>query len=305
MISISKTGRNLLTGALVVLWGFWLVGLFFRDATPLTGFLFYIPSALLFVLLICGGFYAFRAKQRVLGVFLLSLAVVPAFAVLRIENHLLTNQSRRTDQQTLRLVHWNVFRGHLGWDGIQKELRLSRPDVCVLSEIPDAAAISSSLIGTGWSSLRFSNMAIMARGSLEEGRWLYQREGVEAYGAVWKSPQGVCRVMVIDLASSLSLPRAPRLLIVRKLMADWHPDIVVGDFNAPRLSNGLCPLPTGFVHAYEVVGTGWSYTWPMPFPVYSIDQCIVGKRILPVAYSLESSFRSDHRRQIFDFTIGR
>lgn len=90
---------------------------------------------------------------------------------------------------------------------------------------------------------------------------------------------------------------------IRKLMVAWDADIVVGDFNAPRRSRALSPLPSGFVHAYEATGSGWSYTWPIPFPVYAIDQCILGSRISPVVYDLESSWRSDHRRQILEFTI--
>ena len=86
-------------------------------------------------------------------------------------------------------------------------------------------------------------------------------------------------------------------------MADWEPDLVVGDFNAPRRSRALSPLPSGFVHAYEAVGSGWSYTWPVLCPLYSIDHCIVGQRIHPVVYNLESSWHSDHRRQVLEFTI--
>jgi hypothetical protein len=38
-------------------------------------------------------------------------------------------------------------------------------------------------------------------------------------------------------------------------------------------------------------------------PVYAIDLCILGSRVIPARYSLASSFRSDHRMQVLDFSL--
>ena len=65
----------------------------------------------------------------------------------------------------------------------------------------------------------------------------------------------------------------------------------------------LDALPEGYHHAYDQAGSGWSYTWPIPCPVWAIDQCIVGPRVQPLRYTQRSTTSSDHRMQIFDFRL--
>ncbi len=286
-------------------WATWLLGQFLRDCTLLTSFFFYIPSPILVVLMSGCAFYAWLTRGRRVAGVLLCLALVPAVFVIFIENHFFTGRPDDSDADTLRLVHWNVFRGHMGWEEIVADLRQREPDLCVLSEIPIDADIPSTAasFGEDYCGVQFGNLAVIARGTLLDGTWLQRGGGVMAYGVRWQSPQGSCRVLVVDLAANLSLAREPRLLAIQELMVDWEADVVVGDFNAPRRSRALSSLPSGYVHAYDAAGSGYSYTWPMPCPVYAIDQCIVGQRVRPEAYALENSWRSDHRRQVLDFTL--
>lgn len=79
----------------------------------------------------------------------------------------------------------------------------------------------------------------------------------------------------------------------------------VGDFNAPRRSLAFSQLPTGFRHAYDAAGAGWSYTWPVPVSFLAIDQCIIGPRLKLVHYELQSTWMSDHRLQVVDFELLR
>ncbi len=304
--SAARKARTVLVVAFLLgVWALWLVGQVYRDDTWLTGLFFYIPSPMLVVLLLGGVLYGWVAKRRVLAVSLAGLALGPVVAVCFYENHFYARPSSALAQQPLRLVHWNVFGGRLGWHAIQDALRRRGPDLVVLSEVPRRADISTTakLFGQGFSGTSMSNLAVFARGTLTDGEWLFHRGGIKIYGIIWGSPQGACRVLVVDLPSALDAAREPRLLRVAKWMRDWRPDIVVGDFNAPRRSRALSPLPTGYVHAYDAAGSGWSYTWPEPFPVYAIDQCIVGERITPVTYDIDSSFLSDHRLQVLDFVI--
>lgn len=287
---------------LIFLWLLWLAGQWLRDSTSISAFLFYIPSPVLLAILLVGAIVSWRGKHLRFAVALSVVAIVPAIFVLFVENRFF-HESKDPTGKHLRLVHWNVCRGWLGWDAIQDQLLACKPDVCVISEFPAKADIGPciSKFGKAWSGVKLGGMAVIARGELTGGQWLAQRGGVKAYGIVWQSPQGPCKLLIVDLDSSLFLPRGPRLQVIRKLMDKWDPDIVVGDFNAPRRSIGLDPLPVGFVHAYDKAGSGWSYTWPPPFPTYAIDQCITGRRVEPAAYSLETSARSDHRRQVLEF----
>jgi hypothetical protein len=50
------------------------------------------------------------------------------------------------------------------------------------------------------------------------------------------------------------------------------------------------------VHAYDVAGSGWSATWPIPLPLWAIDQCLVGPRLQVVVHTALGFRRgSDHR----------
>ncbi len=286
-------------------WIAWILGQVFRDANGLTGLFFYIPSVFLFVFLAACGGYAWRQSHRRIAGLLALLALSPLLWVVCVENRLFARPHDGPDGQMLRLVHWNVWGGRTGWTDIEASLKDCKPDLCVLSEIPDNLDVQETAYSFGpeYQAVQMSNMAVWARGSLTETQRFRSKKGVKTWGLVWQSPQGDCRVLVVDLASSLSSPRAPRLQAVRELMTEWKADLVVGDFNAPRRSHALSPLPSGFTHAYDAVGSGCSYTWPMPCPVYAIDQCVVGPRIRPQTYTLESSWRSDHRRQVLEFSI--
>jgi len=298
--------ERLAIGAVLLLWLLWVCGQVCRDATWISGALFYIPSPVCLLLVSACACFAWRRERRRTAAALVACALVPGVFVLGVENRLTARQQAAPSGEPLRLVHWNVCRGHAGWSGLAEEIRRCAPDLCVLSEIPKTADISqfASSLGQDYSGIRFSNLAVVAHGLLQGGEWLHRQRGrMKVYGVLWQSPQGMCRAMVVDLDSNPFLARELRLLVVRKLMVDWRADIVAGDFNAPRRSRALSPLPTGFSHAYDAVGSGWSYTWPLPCPVYAIDQCILGARVRPLRYHLESSWRSDHRRQILEFTL--
>lgn len=296
--------RRIAARFLLLLWLLWLAGQWLRDFNSVSAFLFYIPSPAVLVLLAAGTMVTWRRKHRHFALTLSAMAIVPAIWVMFVENRFFHTRETPSGPQ-LRMVHWNVCRGWIGWEAIQKRMRDERPDLCVISEFPTEAKVSETTtnFGEDWSGMDLGGMAVIAKGKLVHREWLSQRDGVKACGVVWNSPQGACRVMAVDLDSSLLIPRGSRLEKVRRLMNDWKPDLVVGDFNAPRRSIGLDPLPEGFSHAYDKAGSGWSYTWPVPFPCYAIDQCMAGKQVVALRYEIESSFRSDHRMQVLDFTL--
>ena len=99
------------------------------------------------------------------------------------------------------------------------------------------------------------------------------------------------------------MARDPNLREIVAWIERRQPDVVVGDFNAPRRSRALQPAPEGYAHAYESSGSGWSYTWPSLLPVLAIDQCLIGPRISPGRYRLGTSLLSDHRIQKLTFDL--
>ncbi|MBN1342417.1 MAG: hypothetical protein JXQ73_07040 [Phycisphaerae bacterium] len=283
-----------------VLWALWGVGQIARDRWWVTGLLFYIPSPVMVVILVASGGSLWRMRGRAAGGVLLALAVVPACFVVFVENQWTAHSSPAGDGRVVRVVHWNIFRGHAGFDRIESVVRSHPADLYVLSELPDDFDVDSLARRMGFEepALHASNMALFGRGHLSDGGWLHKDRALKVYAATWRY-EGVClKVFAIDMASALEVARDPQLRRVTSLMAEHRPDVVVGDFNAPRRSRALCPLPSGYTHAYEAAGRGWSYTWPMPCPVYAIDQCILGDRVAARRYELVSTLCSDHRMQV-------
>ena len=88
-------------------------------------------------------------------------------------------------------------------------------------------------------------------------------------------------------------------------VAREKPDLVVGDFNAPRRSWRLSRLPDGYRDAYDVAGAGWAGTWPSPLPIWSLDHVLAGPGVRVRSYRLPLSWRSDHRPQLVEVEVPR
>ncbi|MBL8799434.1 MAG: endonuclease/exonuclease/phosphatase family protein [Planctomycetia bacterium] len=281
----------------------WIVGQIWRDASWLTGLCFYLPSPLLAVSLLFAAAFAWRSARRwALG--LLVLACGPLAFVALIENRWTQPPVELGEGTPRRLVHWNVFDGKLGWERILTQLEAQRADAYVLSEVTgdlDFSAAAATL-GSGFTSLRQGSLAIIARGTLTE-RVERDHDAGQAWLVDWQLGNSRFSVLVVDLPSSIWIARRPLLEWVIGLVSEFQPDLVVGDFNAPRRSNALAKLPAGYRHAYDLAGSGWSYTWPVPAPCRAIDQCLVSPRLQPFSYELRSTAASDHRMQIFDFQV--
>ncbi len=304
---------------LAILWG---IGQIFRDVTWLTGLCFYIPSPLLAACFIAGAMIAFAKKRRRFAGVLLLLAMFPIGIVGFRENAFWRSTGdspsstvrANPNAQTLRLVHWNVFRGHLGWDKIQQTLAEERGDFYLLSEIPDGASLddltrlraepnSTNVDAESSQWFRIGSMAVWGRGAINDLGWLIKSREAKVHLLDWHSPTGRVKILAVDLISDPLVPRDPLLKQIHTLIETHRPDIIAGDFNAPRESLGLSRLPRGYQHAYWTAGTGWSYSWPVPMPMYALDQCFFGPRITPRDYRLNSSRLSDHRLQVFDFEL--
>jgi len=292
---------RLLFAATALLTVMWTVGQITRDRGWVTGMCFYVPSPCLVVLL---GLSALGCRRRPrIALACLVLALPPAFFVGCVENR--WTRRAPVEGPSLRLVHWNVFRRRRAWDRVLEELRSHQADLYVVSEVYwkhdlDKAA---ERLGDGFRWVRPRGMAILARGELSDGRWLVKSQLLKVYAVTWEWQGQRLRLFAVDVAANLAYARGPRLKRLADLIAEHRPDLVVGDLNAPRRSRALAPLPEGFRHAYDAAGRGWSYTWPVPCPVYAIDQCILGERIVPHRYELHTSLHSDHRLQLLDFAL--
>ena len=293
--------RTLACAAPFVLVGMWGIGQFTRDANWVAGLCFYVPSPAASA--ICLGAAILRSRRSPRAAALLGLlAIPPVLAVILVDNRWTAPPAGSHGE--LRLVHWNVMYGRLGWRGIEETCLGIPADAYVFSELPRKADIDllAARLGPGYRATRFGTLGMVARGDVALEGWLVHEPGIRVQSLVWSPGGEPVRILVANVTSNVFVARDPILRTLRSLLESKRPDIVVGDLNAPRRSRALSPLPDGFRHAYEAAGSGWSYTWPVPIPVYAIDQCIVGERVEPVRYELGSTRWSDHRYQVLELT---
>lgn len=293
----------------------WVLGQIVRDRNWWTGLMFYFPTPVLVAWLLLQ-FKISRTSRRLT----LGLLIAPLGMLLAVENQWMRPDSSTTDDSTtvrhgnssmsdtaaldmsteltpVRLVHWNLARGVMGWEKQWQHIESLNPDIIVLSEIPvlfDAKTL------TGFDVLVIDGMAVACHGLMTRSGPLVRGGALDAYHVTCHLSAGPLEVMIADMTSWIAVPRDPYLRPFVALLADRKIDVSVGDFNAPRRSLAFSELSPGYRHAYDAAGAGWSYTWPVPVPLLAIDQCIIGPRLKPVRYQLQSTLLSDHRLQILD-----
>lgn len=303
----AQTVRRVLLGAFVgisiAVTALWLVGQCWRDTTLTTALCFYIPSPVLAVMSAAVAIACRRAGWTRLAPLMTGLVVMPLLAVSWLDNQWTQPKNLEATTGTpLRVVHWNVMWGKRGWPAVARQLAELDADAYVLSEAAtdfDYSAFEGYQVSGDWS------MVIVARGELGPLGRRFNKAEIRELWIDWRPPlspkdQPPLRVMLVDISAQIEFHRQPTIRLFRETVAELRPDLVMGDFNSPRRSIGLTPPPAGYRHAYDAVGEGWSYTWPVPAPVLAIDQTLFGQRLLPKRYRLQTSWLSDHRRQVFD-----
>ena len=292
----------------ILLFAIWSIGQVARDRTVATALCFYVPSVLVAAALLLASIRARHARRPAWAAALVVLALVPGVTAATVESHWArpaNAASAPTRSSRLRLVHWNIYGGLAGRRPVNRVLTRARGDLTVISELPPrrTLAVVVPRVAASRSIARRWQLAVIATGTLAAGD-LERHGGARAWPLTWTPPGGEpIRVLVADLPSDLADPRGPHLAWLHERIAAHAPDLVVGDFNAPRRALGLASLPRGYAHAYERVGSGYSATFPVPAPLWAIDQTIVGPRVEPLTYDLQSTLASDHRLQRFEFAM--
>jgi endonuclease/exonuclease/phosphatase (EEP) superfamily protein YafD len=288
-------GTDWVAGAILAAWA---LGQLARDATLPTALLFYVPSPVV-ALLLLGVALVARLRRRP-ALRWIAAALIPAAVALWVENRWGAPAAPAAPgRETLRVVHWNVSGGWVGSELQAREIARHEPDLVVLSEAPERVARGVAPALPGLRHASFGSLTLFAR-ELAAGEVLERTRELQVvavrFGWVGRS----WSVLAVNLGSSLRLPRDPSLRRVTALLAERRPDLVLGDFNAPRRSRALARLPVGWRHAYDEAGTGWAATWPVPVPLLAIDQALVGPRLRAVGYRLAGTPWSDHRLQVIE-----
>ena len=281
---------------------FWLFGRLVSDQNRLAELGSHLPTPAAALLPALAALFLHRLGHRRSALTCLGIALVPAVVLAAIETRWRATPAAEAVQPNRGLVHWNVEWNLAGWDRLIPALEPRARDLVVLSEVPvttDLDALAAQL-GPGFYAVRLSNMALFTREQPEAVRRIADEFFLKLFEVEWSDP--ALKLLVVDIVSAPTVRRWPQLDRVAKEAAARRVDLVVGDFNTPKVQL-LRHLPAGFVDAYTCCGRGWSATWPMPLPVLALDHMLLGPRIRTHSYTLGSSRWSDHRLQELRFSL--
>lgn len=287
-----------------VLFSVWALGQLFRDRTLASAWAFYLPSVVVAATIFLLSGYATLRRRRRAALALALLALLPAVAVVAVENRWRSLPARKLATD-LRVVAWNVADFPRGIERAAALLRPLDADLILLSEAPGRPPRElERLLGGRLRLTPAGAMALYARNAPLEIEWLAREPSLQVAIARWPVEGRSLGILAVNVISSPLVARDPLLDRVLGMIREHQPDIVLGDFNAPRRSRALAALPPGFHHAYDVAGSGWSATWPAALPLLAIDQTIVGPQLEVRGYELRTTSISDHRLQIADLDFG-
>jgi endonuclease/exonuclease/phosphatase (EEP) superfamily protein YafD len=298
-----RSGRVATGGLLLLLF---LAGQVLKDRTLATALVFYLSAPpVVAAALVVIGFWPGWRKRPAAACFAASFALAPIAVSALLDHHVLAQPlADRAAGRPLRVVAWNVAFVPFGAGPLAYRLRPYDPDLLMLTEFQSwyAPRLASGL-GSDRTARPMDTMCLIARGGIEAARWVEADDRLQIFVADWIPGSGRLHVMGVNVISSPIVPRDPILRRVLAAMDREKPDLVLGDFNSPRRSRALDPLPAGYVHAFDAAGRGWTYSWPVPLPVLAIDQAILSTRLEPLHYALHSTIVSDHRMQVLDFRL--
>ncbi|MBI1348738.1 hypothetical protein GC163_20895 [bacterium] len=111
-----------------------------------------------------------------------------------------------------------------------------------------------------------------------------------------------CRAVLVDIASSLKVPRVPTLSKCHETIKSWdqRPTLILGDFNTPPESRGFDLFREDFRNAFSDHGRGYAATWPVPCPVLQLDMIWVSSEWDIRQCYHDWSDCSDHRPVVMD-----
>lgn len=273
-----------------------LVRLTFRDRIPLLATVFYgLPPVVgaLLVLVAAGGWFLQKRRKAALA--------AGAGALFLVAWQLGISWFRHEPAKgEIRLLLWNTKNGSRGWDRIAARAASYDPDVVCLVEAQKLGTeLEGALPGHEWRKLK-DGMVAGFRGRILETEPVDLDGGGGAMVVRGTLGGRALTVVVVDIGSNPLRHRRRAFEVLEALLDRVRPDLVAGDFNTTRDSAFFDPWRKRRVHAFEASGDGLDLTWPMPFPVLSIDHAWCGPRLLPRACRHEGSWASDHRAVVAD-----
>ena len=211
-----------------------------------------------------------------------------------------------TARAELRVVQWNVARPVGRLPAIAAQLRALDADVITVAEALPRNATDIARWEAEFPGYRAEysdgDLLCLARGEIQR-----RESGRLGPGSFYAEFDIVVKgraisVLQVDVVATPWRSRREPIERIAQLVSERHdrPLIVAGDFNTPRDATECTPLRAHLANAWEAAGRGCGDTWPMPFPVLSLDHVWLGGGLRAVRCEHGVSAWSDHRPVIVD-----
>ncbi len=218
--------------------------------------------------------------------------------------------SRSTTESTLRVAQWNACHLPRGRERAADVIRSFDADLVGVVEAggtlaPELAEWERLLPGYAAQSNR-PGMLWLARlpaTSIEPVVVLGPRS--DAVALNFEMSGTPCRAVLVDIVADFGVARVPILQELTRQLERWEdrPFLLLGDFNAPPESCGFRALRDQSRNAFSAAGSGYAATWPVPFPVLTLDQIWTSPDWQARACRPLWTNCSDHRPVVAELTI--
>jgi hypothetical protein len=202
------------------------------------------------------------------------------------------------------LVHWNATWPGKGMDlpMAYRAIESTNADMVVVTEPGTFGwGPAGQAFVAGWPHvIRSTGLVLLSRYPLLEVVPILDSEQVSLVKARVRIDGVERSIWIVDLPSD---PRRSRKQVFKKLLAGADakglsaPDIVVGDFNVTRHSHALASAFPGYRNAFDESGSGWSGTYPRTWPLWQIDQVLIGPGLSARLYEVINPGTGYHRMQ--------
>lgn len=276
-----------------------LLHLTLRDAVPGLAIVFYaLPRGVLTVLALVSALVGVLQRRRNAASTWFGIALAAAVWWWSAEWR---SESPPTASGGIRVMYWNICRGHAGWDAIVRQIEFERPDLIALGEAGDHSDDFRALWRERLTQYDISflggGMMCLVRGTSSDAR-VRQIDGRTQVRELDVTIDGTgYRCLIVDVYAHVLYDRRPALAAIARLAEESAdvPLLVLGDFNTPLESRHFADLRRRHVNAFEQAGTGYAATWPSFAPVLSLDQAWVNSRVDVWECRHGRTTASDHR----------
>lgn len=204
-------------------------------------------------------------------------------------------------QEKIRVVFWNAARGLYGWDNLLAEAKALDPDILAMVETGPSTEEKREMWKAQFPEHRVSMLGggfmLLTRGYVSDctPSIIGDMGEMRTVDISYKNLE--FRLAIVDIASHPLRDRRTTLEALAEYAKSqsYRPLMIMGDFNTPTDSRHLLHLRDYCTNAFELAGTGYGATWPVPVPLLILDQVWVNSYLIPSSARLGWTGCSDHR----------